>query len=87
MVFHGRDLVLTIERDGRALEFTVEPGLPQIQKYLEVFKTLLTREFNPLSAVRVEKINGIAAAESPYKEDLKKFGFQASYKGLELWKY
>lgn len=87
MVFHGERLVLTIGKGGRELVFHTGPDHPAIERYLDVIKALLTREFNPLQSVRVEKINGEPAGESPYRDALIRFGFKSSYKGLEIWRY
>jgi len=87
MVFHGERLVLIISRSGKHLEFLVGPDHAMIEKYLDIIKVLLTREFNPYSSLRVERINGIAANESPYRGVLINFGFKSSYKGLEIWRY
>ena len=86
IVYHGRNIVLISQKNGRNLEFHVPPGHPRIKEYLSFFKILLTREFNPLSSIKVETINGIKAKDSEYKTDLKTLGFTAGYQGLELWK-
>ena len=86
LVYHGVRLVLVSRRYGKELEFGVPPGDLQIPEYLSFFRVLLTREFNPLKRVLVERVNGKPAAASPYAEALKSFGFQGAYKGLELWR-
>jgi ATP-dependent helicase Lhr and Lhr-like helicase len=86
LVYRGESLVLVSRRYGKDLELLVPPGDPQLPDYLAFFRTPLTREFNPLKRVFVERINGEPAAASPYAGALKEFGFQAAYKGLELWR-
>ena len=86
LVYRGVDLVLVSRRYGKELDLEVPPDDPQLPGYLSFFKVLLTREFNPLKRVVVERVNGEVAAASPYAAALKAFGFQGSYKGLELWR-
>jgi ATP-dependent helicase Lhr and Lhr-like helicase len=86
LVYRGVRLVLVSRRYGKDLELRIAPEDPQLPQYLAFFKVLLTREFNPLKRVFVERINGEPAATSPYAAALKAFGFQVSYKGLELWR-
>ena len=86
LVDQGVRLVLVSRRYGKDLEILVSPGDPRFQEYLSFFRVLLTREFNPLKRVLVERVNGKPAAASPYAEALKSFGFQGAYKGLELWR-
>lgn len=47
---------------------------------------LVSREFNPRKRVNVERINGVSAGESAYRQALIEFGFQTSYRGLEFWR-
>ena len=86
LVYHGVRLVLVSRRYGKDLEILVAPDDPQFQEYFSFFRVLLTREFNPLKRIFVERVNGEPAAASPYAEALRAFGFQGSYKGLELWR-
>ena len=86
LVYRGVRLVLVSRRYGKDLELMTPPDDPQLPEYLAFFRVLLTREFNPLKRVFVERVNGEAAAVSPYATALKTFGFQMSYKGLELWR-
>jgi ATP-dependent helicase Lhr and Lhr-like helicase len=86
LVYHGSRIVVVSKRFGKELEIKVEPDHPLLQEYLAFFKVLLTREFNPLKRISVEKINDKPAATSGYQRPLKEFGFQESYEGLELWR-
>ena len=86
LVYRGADLVLVSRRFGKELEINVEPDHPRLPEYLGFFKVLLSREFNPLKRVSVERINREPAAASPYAAPLKTFGFQEAYSGLELWR-
>jgi ATP-dependent helicase Lhr and Lhr-like helicase len=86
LVYHGVHLVLVSKRYGEDLEIQAPPDDPQFPEYLSFFRVLLAREFNPAKRIFVERINGGPAAKSAYAETLKAFGFQESYKGLELWR-
>ncbi|ABQ27613.1 hypothetical protein Gura_3457 [Geotalea uraniireducens Rf4] len=41
-------------------------------------------EFNHRKQIKVERINGIPAGESAYRQALVEFGFQGLYRGLEF---
>jgi hypothetical protein len=69
VVFHGRRLVVTSDRRGRALEIRVAPDHPDLPRYLVFLKMLLTRAVRPMRAVVVETINGAPAA-GPYRAAL-----------------
>ena len=84
VVFHGIRLKVAAKRNGKELLIKAGPDDPAITAYFAFFKTLLTREFNPLKSVVVEFINGQPALESPYKKALQGIGFTAEYKGLIL---
>ena len=86
LVYHGPRLVVVSRRYGKELTIHVQPDDPHLHEYLSFFRVLLTREFNPRKQILVERINGIPAGQSPYRKALREFGFQESYKGLELWR-
>ena len=86
LVYHGSRLVMISKRTGKALEVLVPPEDPRLEEYLVLFREMLVREFNPLSKVTVEMINGEPAIHGPYTAALKQFGFRASRNNLELWK-
>jgi ATP-dependent Lhr-like helicase len=84
LVYHGTHLVLVSRKRGRLLEFRIPPDNKNIIRYLDFFKVLLNRQVNPLKRIKVEEINGLNAAESPYKRALIEFGFKEDYKCLFL---
>ncbi|OHD70879.1 MAG: hypothetical protein A2W19_08055 [Spirochaetes bacterium RBG_16_49_21] len=86
LVVKGRRILLESFRNGKELRFHIPPGHPRFHESLELFKIVLSRDFNPLKKVFVEKINDTAAPASEYRDALVDFGFRAAYKGLELWK-
>jgi ATP-dependent Lhr-like helicase len=86
MVFHGKDLVLVSKKNGKELIFNVAPKHERIADYLEFFKTLISREFQPLKYISVETVNEKPVLDSPYKEAMREFGFKKDYKSLSLMK-
>ncbi|MBN1799538.1 MAG: DEAD/DEAH box helicase [Spirochaetales bacterium] len=86
LVYHGSRHVLSVLRNGKALEIHVESGSGELPGYYSLFNDMLTREFNPLKAIKVEIINGEAAVTSEYKSGLLDFGFKEDYKVLVLRK-
>ena len=86
LVFHGKKLVLVSKKNGKELTVYVEPKHPRIPDYLEFFKTLISREFQPLKYISVEMVNEESVLDSPYKEVLRDFGFKKDYKAMALMK-
>ncbi|NLM46197.1 MAG: ATP-dependent helicase, partial [Firmicutes bacterium] len=84
LVFHGSRLKVVARRNGKSLLIKTEPDDPALPAYLAFFKTLLTRDFNPVRSIRVETINGKPALSSPYKKALQEAGFTEQYRCLEL---
>jgi ATP-dependent helicase Lhr and Lhr-like helicase len=82
VVFQGAAVVLVSRRKGLELEFRVPPDAQRIPDYLSFIKALTGREWHPMSAVRVETINGEPAGRSPYKDRLVDFGFVEDYRRL-----
>ncbi|MEJ2084894.1 MAG: helicase-related protein, partial [Acidobacteriota bacterium] len=66
LVYHGTRLVVVSLRQGGELDIRVEPADPDLPRYFDFLKNLLTRQFSPRRAVTVETINGTDAADSPY---------------------
>jgi ATP-dependent Lhr-like helicase len=64
----------------------VKAGSRDLPAYYSLFHDLITREFNPLKAIKVETINGTPALTSEYKESLVEFGFREDYRALVLRK-
>ncbi|MCP4654817.1 MAG: ATP-dependent helicase, partial [bacterium] len=88
LVFHGPRLVMVSRRRGRELDFRVDAEHPHLPEYLEVLKVLLTREFQPLKFIDVEKINGEPAPRSPYCAKLGEvFRTVREQRSVKLWKH
>lgn len=86
LVYHGSRPVLIAKRAGKALDLFAAPADDRLQEYLEVFKELPAREFNPLRKIIVETVNNEPVLRSPYAEALRRFGFRATRNAMELWK-
>ena len=87
LVFHGKRLVLVSRRRGKQLDVRVDADHPHLEEYFEVLKVLLTRDFQPLKSIDVEKVNGEPATRSPYAEVLGRlFRAVREQRSLKLWK-
>ncbi|MEW6087259.1 MAG: DEAD/DEAH box helicase [bacterium] len=86
LVYHGPKPVLIVKRNGRELIFYTGSDNPRVREYFSIFKVLLTRDFNPLKRIIIEKINEGPAEKSEYVGVLKESGFKATHKGLEIWR-
>jgi ATP-dependent helicase Lhr and Lhr-like helicase len=84
-VFHGSKLIITAKSAFKNLEIFIDPSNLSAE-HLFVFKEMLSRQFNPMPKIFIEKINNISSIKSPYAGIFKNFGFKSTYKGLELWK-
>jgi ATP-dependent Lhr-like helicase len=84
LVFQGKSVVLESMKNGRELHLHIPPNHPRLLESLEMFKILLSRGFNPMKGIVVEKINGVTAKRSEYRDALREFGFISWYNGLEL---
>ncbi len=82
----GKRIVLELQKSGKDLRIHIPPDHPRLQEALGIYKTILTRGFNPANPLYVEKINGLPAIDSEYSGVLKEFGFRTNYKALALWK-
>ena len=87
LVYQGQDLVLISRRLGKKLKIAVPVAHPRLLDYFEVFKVLLSRQFQPLSSIEIETINGEPALASPYRERLAEvFRVQGEARSIRLWK-
>jgi ATP-dependent Lhr-like helicase len=85
LVYHGNKLVVVSRRGGRDLRIFVSPESPHLTEYLQFFKTLVTRDYKPEKAIRIERINDLEVNLSPYSDELCRFGFVKDYKTLTLY--
>jgi ATP-dependent Lhr-like helicase len=86
VVYHGTDVVLIAKKKCKDIEIFVQPDNLNLHEYFAFFKVLLTRDFNQIKKIEINKINNESALDSVYKESLQQFGFKKSYKSLELWR-
>lgn len=71
LVYRGDELVATILRQGKAIEFCIEPDDPDIERVLSTLRNLLDRCVNPVRSLSLETINGEDARSSPYLEAME----------------
>ena len=87
LVYHGSRLVLVSKRRGRELEVRCGADHPHLEDYLGIFKVLLTRQFQPLTSVDIETINGEPASESPLRGKMAEiFRLTREPRSVKLWK-
>ena len=86
VVYHGGNIALIVQKNGKSLDFRIDPGHARIPETLTIFKTLLERDFNPRKRIIVEIINNRPVLNSSYRDDLIKFGFVKNFDRLELWR-
>ena len=73
-----------MDRGGRSLQtlpaFAADAGVAE--SAVRALRALV--EDGRLRAIQVEKIDGVAASESPFRERLQAAGFRSGYRGLSL---
>ncbi len=79
MVFRGDKPILFSKRKGRDLDFFTDEDHSDTLESLAFFKTLLSREFEPLKSIKVETVNGVPVSESPYGNVLTEAGFRDNF--------
>ena len=87
IVYRGRDLVLTSERNGAILTLSIPPEDPDLLECFGVLRHLLSRSFQPLSRITVESINDVDAAHSPYLDALRNcFEVETDFMKVQLYR-
>jgi ATP-dependent Lhr-like helicase len=87
LVFCGDRLVLVSRRSGRELTFHVGADDPEIQSYLGVLRHLMSRQFQPLRQITIEKINDLPAVGSPFLDALRvSFDVLIEYRKVVLYR-
>ncbi len=79
LVFRGSSLVATSRRYGRDLTILADEDDPDLHRFLEPLQNLVTRNWNPLSRVTVETVNGLPARHSPFARALRAAGFRSEH--------
>ncbi len=87
LVYQGKDLVMVSRRLGKKIDIHVPVEHPRLLDYFAVFKVLLSRQFQPLSSLEIETINGAPALDSPYRGRFAEvFRVQGEVRSIRLWK-
>jgi ATP-dependent Lhr-like helicase len=87
IVYKGTEPIMFSESNGKILTIMLPPDDPNLKSCFSALKFMLEREFNPLTKITVETINGESAVKSPYAEVLKGvFDVQVDYKKLILYR-
>ncbi|MBI4978775.1 MAG: DEAD/DEAH box helicase [Spirochaetes bacterium] len=86
IVYRGETIVLVSRRNGKEVTVYASADDTRFQEYCGVFRTLVSREFEPLSVVRIETINDAPAVTSDYSRAFTAAGFQSDGKSLVLVK-
>lgn len=73
LVYHGSRLIIILRKKGRDLTINIPPNELKNDRYFDVFKHLLTREFKPLRRLIIDLINHKPAPISPYIPLFKNF--------------
>lgn len=85
LVLHGDQLVLSIAKRGKELNFYVEHDASDIDRYLDVLHHLTYRSFRPIRRLRIETINSEAAVSSPYLACIEdRFNIIRDYKAVVI---
>lgn len=86
LVFNAGKLIMTLRRNGLAVDIMIEPDNPVLTEAFGIFRFLVERRWHPVSPLRVEKINNAASRHSPWRCALQDFGFRQNNRWLELWR-
>ncbi len=87
LVYQGKRLIMVSERKGKTLTFFIPPEDLAISSALAPLHHLLSRPFQPLRRLVVEKINGEKAPRSPYLNALENaFDITADHRQVILYK-
>jgi ATP-dependent helicase Lhr and Lhr-like helicase len=81
----GGRVLAASTRSYRDLELSPGPGDPALPAVLALFPRSREREASPERRIVLEKVNGEAAARSPYADALREIGFEADRGRLVLW--
>jgi len=85
LVYHGENLVLTVARRGKALQFLVEPDCEHLDRYFSVLGHLCYRSFQAVRRLTVDTINGEAVLQSPYLKRLEEnFNIIRDYRSITI---
>ncbi len=87
LVYHGTRLVMISHKKGKEIELYVPSNGLNLPAYYGLFKMMLERQFNPMTALVIETINGEHAGESEYVSSLRdEFHTTVDYRKVTLRK-
>lgn len=83
LVYHGKNLVMVVLRQGKELDLRVEPNHPDLPAYFSLFTDWMNRFERPVQSIAIETINSVPAAKSPYLGALRElFNVVDDYKRI-----
>jgi ATP-dependent Lhr-like helicase len=85
LYFKGIDLAAISTKNGKELQIIYSIDNPDINELITMFKIPRTRKIMPENKILVEKINGMAAAQSEFAECFKLNGFESDRGKLIFW--
>ena len=87
IVYRGSELIVRSSRHGRDLEIHLTPDDPSLPQAFGFLRHLLTRSVRPLPRVRIETINSLSAAHSPFRPQLQSlFDLESDRNALILYR-
>ena len=85
MVFHDERLVMVSERLGKSITINCPADDENLPRYLELFRHLIYRKFQPVRKIQIEEINGEPAAKSPFLDAfMSAFDIIRDYKAVYI---
>jgi ATP-dependent Lhr-like helicase len=83
-LFPESELLLVSRRWGTELEFMRPAEDPLSSRALLPLRRFFHRSVDPVTSIRVERVNGEAVKDSPYRVVLEELGFTSDYRGMRL---
>ena len=87
LVYHGSKVIIILKKKGRDITINLPSNDLNNIHYFDVFRHLLTREFQPMRRIIIDSINQIPAPASPYIPLFKNyFDVTIDVKNVSLYK-
>ena len=85
LVYHGSELVLTVSKRGKSLNFHVSPDNIHIDEYLNILAHLSYRSFQPVRQLGIDTINSEPAINSPFLSRIEQcFNVARDHKSITI---
>ncbi|MCB1647103.1 MAG: DEAD/DEAH box helicase, partial [Pseudomonadales bacterium] len=85
LVYHGTNLVMVVERQGKSLDIRVPPDCEDLPHYYRVLHHLVNRPVQPIRQLTIQTINNDPAQDSPYLVSLRvQFDLTHDHKHLHI---